>query len=462
MTHEEKIKTISEQIILKNTLGRKIAFVKKSVTHVVPNAGVKKTGEKIYIGDLDQIIQINTDDKTCTAESGVTFYDLVQKTLPLGLVPYVVPELKGITIGGAVSGCSIESMSYKYGGFHDSCLEYEIIAATGEILTCSRENNPELFEMIHGSYGTLALVSKLKFKLYPAEPFVKMTYEKHDNFEEFYRSLLHHCEQADYTFVDAIIHGTDNLVICLGEYAANAPYISNYEKENIYYKSTDKKNEDYLPTSQYFFRYDTECHWLSRTIPPLEWTAVRKFFGKFFLGSDNMIRWTERLKKISLPAEAQNLPPLRAAEKFLNYKKRPDVIVDVFIPSKKFTDFWAWYKKEFNFFPLWIVPYKMPRPKADKVGLYPWINPVHAMKSGESFFIDTAIYGKKNCEADRDLAKMLEDKVFELGGIKTLISKNYYSRERFAEIYNLALYDRIKQKTDPKNLFGTVYERMVK
>jgi hypothetical protein len=285
---------------------------------------------------------------------------------------------------------------------------------------------------------------------------VKIIYEKHSNFDQFYRALLSHCEKADYTFIDAIIHAPDNLVICLGELAESAPYVSTYEKENIFYKSTAERSEDYLATAEYFFRYDTECHWLSRAIPVLEWRMVRKLLGGFFLGSDNMIRWSKRLEKISLPIEAEKLPPVRAAEKYLNYKKRLDVIVDVFIPGKKFTEFWNWYLNEFNFFPLWIVPYKMPS------GVYPWVNPEHRDKTKENFFIDAAIYGKKNTEANRDLAKMLEEKVFELGGIKTLISKNYYDRERFAEIYNLALYDRIKQKTDPKNLFGTVYERMVK
>ena len=60
----------------------------------------------------------------------MTFVDLVAATLRHGLVPIVVPELKTITIGGAVAGCSIESMSFRYGGFHDTCLEYEVITAT--------------------------------------------------------------------------------------------------------------------------------------------------------------------------------------------------------------------------------------------------------------------------------------------------------------------------------------------
>lgn len=438
MTHEKKIQLIADQVKINAAAGKPLSFAKKSVSHVVPNTGKKDADEKIYIGELDQVIKIDTVNKICEAESGVTFYDLVQKTLPHGLVPYVVPELKGITVGGAVSGCSIEAMSYKYGGFHDSCLEYEVITANGDVLTCSSDINPELFEMLHGSYGTLGLVTKLKFKLCPAKPYVKMTYKKFDKFDNFYSYLLEQCELGNYEFIDAIIHSPNNLVVCLGQMIEDAPYTSNYEWLNIFYKSTLDRDKDFMKTDEYFFRYDAECHWLSKTIPILEFKPIRFLFGKLFLGSTNMIRWAKRLSGI-----------------FQKTKLRPEVVVDVFIPSKKFSDFWFWYERDFNFFPLWIVPYRMPR------GIYPWVNPSHAARVGENFIIDAAIYGKQNTDPKVDYSELLENKVFELNGLKTLISRNHYSRARFAEIYNLELYGRVKQKTDPKNLLGTTYDRMV-
>jgi len=438
MTHNEKIQLLAGQIKNRASTGKPLSFAKKSVSHVVPNTGKKEAEEKIYIGELDQIIRIDAADKICEAESGVTFYDLVRRTLPLGLVPYVVPELKGITIGGAVSGCSIEAMSYKYGGFHDTCLEYEVISADGEIIVCSREQNSDLFEMVHGSYGTLGLITKLKFKLYPAKPFVKMTYKKFDKFDVFYPYLLERCERGDYEFVDAIIHSPNCFIACLGQMVDTAPYTSSYEWLSIFYKSTAERDEDYMKTGEYFFRYDAECHWLSKTILILEFKPVRFLFGKLFLGSTNMIKWARRLSGI-----------------FQKTKLRPEVVVDVFIPSKKFTDFWRWYEKDFNFFPLWIVPYKMPW------GVYPWVNPAHAERAGENFIIDAAIYGKKNNDPKIDYSELLENKVFELNGLKTLISRNHYNHARFAQIYNLELYNRVKQKTDPRNLFGTIYERMV-
>jgi hypothetical protein len=88
--------------------------------------------------------------------------------------------VKTITIGVAVAGCSLESMSYRYGGFHDTCLEYEVITAKGDVLTCTPENEHALiFQMMHGSFGTVGILSRLVFRLVPAKPFVHLRHETH-------------------------------------------------------------------------------------------------------------------------------------------------------------------------------------------------------------------------------------------------------------------------------------------
>lgn len=439
MIHKNKIKIISKLIEEKYNRDKPIMFAKKSVSHVVPTINRSEQSEKrIDIGSLTEIIEVDTKNKICIAESGVTFSDLVKTTLKSGLIPYVVPELKTITIGGAVSGCSVESMSYKYGGFHDSCLEYEILTSSGEVINCSKTENSDIFEMIHGSYGTLGLVTKLKFKLYPAKHFIKMNYVKFSEFDKFWEFMTKQCTLEKYTFIDAIIHSKDSLVACMGTMVDEAPYVSSYEKLNIFYKSTSEKNEDYLNIYEYFFRYDSDCHWLTKTMPLLENKLIRLVFGGIFLGSTKLIKLARLLKP------------------FLKLKFRPDIVIDVFIPSKKFPNFWKWYLKEFDFFPLWIVPYKIPG------NFYPWINTDYKKSIQNDFLIDCAIYGKSNNDKKIDYSKLLEEKVFELGGIKTLISQNNYTKKRFNEIYNEELYNKIKKRTDPKNSFGTVFNKMCK
>ena len=136
----------------------------------------------------------------------------------------------------------------------------------------------------------------------------------------------------------------------------------------------------------------------------------------------------------------------------LKLKKRPDVVCDVFIPGPRFVEFFRWYDAAFRFYPLWVVPYHIP-------AMYPWVADEQAARLASDFVVDCAIYGKPNGEPDVDYSRLLEDKTYELGGIKTLISRNHYSEERFWRIYHREHYAAAKARLDPGGAFNSLYEQ---
>ncbi len=436
--HEERVARVVEIVRARAASSDgPVSLGKTAVSHFVPNPNdPRHKDRKLDVRALREILSIDAGTRRCVAEPGVTFRHLVEETLKVGLAPKLVPELETITIGGAVSGCSVEGMSYKYGGFHDSCLEYEMVTATGEVLRCSRERDPLLFDMLHGSYGTLGILTELTFELVPAKPHVRMEYRKSTTFAAFEADLRAAMTDPGIDFLDAIVHAPDELVLCAGRFAELPAGVkpSSYRFLDIFYKSTRTRSEDWLTTIDYFFRYDTECHWLTRTLPLMETKVMRLLLGKLLLGSTNLITWSKRLRPI------------------LRLDKHPDVVVDVFIPGGRFGDFFAWYRSAIDFWPLWVVPYRMAKP-------YPWISDAHAPRAGGDLFIDCAVYGKRNNERGKDYSLMLEEKTWELGGIKTLISKNHYTRERFWEIYSRPRWEEIKRRTDPDGMFRDLYEK---
>jgi len=439
MVKAEKTTDIAQQVRTLAESRTAVTFTKNSVSHFVPDPNdPRRRKARVDLRQLNEIIEIDPETMTCTAESGVTFVDLVKATLQKGLIPMTVPELKTITLGGAVSGCSVESMSYRTGGFHDSCLEYEYITGDGRVMTCSPQQDPDVFHMLHGSYGTLGILTRLKFRLVTAKPYVKMSYHRFSRFEDFWAFLEPRCLAAADDFIDAIVFSPDHFTACIGQMVDAAPYVSKYDREHVFYRSAMTRREDYLLTPDYFFRYDSDCHWLLKSMPVLENRLVRKVFGGMYLGSTNLIRWAGRLRKI------------------LAIKRRPDIVVDVFIPDNRFAEFFAWYATAFHFYPLWIVPYAMPE-------VYPWVSDVVRERIGKiHMVIDCAIYGRPNDDPVRDLSRELEEKVFELNGVKTLISRNTYSRERFWEIYDRPRYDAVKRRTDPNGFFENLYEKFHK
>lgn len=416
--------------------GRPVHIDKGGVHHVVPlpSGDRRFAGRRIDVSGLNRILEVDPEHRVCVAEPGATFAALVEATLPYGLAPAVVPELEGITIGGAVSGCSVESSSFRHGGFHDTCLEYEVVTGTGEVMRCSPNREPFLFEMLHGSYGTLGILTRLTFRLVPAEPFVQLDYLRFMDAESFHEAALERSHHGDQDFIDGIVHGPDRWVLCLGRFVNRAPYVSNYRWLDVYYRST-RRRQDYLRTADYFFRYDTEAHWLTRTVPPLQWKPVRFLVGKPFLGSTNLIRWSKRLAPL------------------FRFQRRPDVVCDYFIPASRCPEFYEWYTRTVRYYPLWVVPYRFPE-------VYPWVAEEQAARFQGDLFMDLAVYGLRNGRSEVDWSEVLEEKAFELGGIKTLISRNHYSRNRFWQIYHEPNYRKAKERLDPHGLFRDVYEKL--
>jgi FAD/FMN-containing dehydrogenase len=57
--------------------------------------------------------------------------------------------------------------------------------------------------------------------------------------------------------------------------------------------------------------------------------------------------------------------------------------------------------------------------------------------------------------------RLIEDKVSELGGIKSLYSDSFFTEADFHARYGGAAYDALKKKYDPANAFPRLYEKCV-
>ncbi len=283
--------------------------------------------------------------------------------------------------------------------------------------------------MMHGTFGTLGIITLLKFRLLPAKQYVKVTYNKYDSLEEYKAAIWSHYKERDLDFMDGIIHSPEEYVLSAGEFVDNAPYTHNYDWTRIYYLSTAKRKEDYLKTPDYFFRYNkgvTNVHPKS--------LILRLLFGRV-TNSNTTLRLANTFRKI-IP---QKIIP---------------VTVDTFIPFSKMEEFMEWYVKEVDHFPLWCVPYKV-------VHKYEWISDEFFSNLDDELFLDIALYGMRR-EDPEYYYRIIENKLTEIGALKTLISTNLYTEEEFWEIWNKDNYDKVKRRTDPDNIFRGLYDKTCK
>src|SRR6478752_5251467 len=127
--------------------------------------------EATGVSGLTHVLSVDPDALVADVQAMTTYEDLVDATLAVGCMPLVVPQLKTITIGGAVTGLGIEASSFRNGLPHESVREMEILTGSGEVVTARPEGEyADLFRTFPNSYGSLGYALRLQVELERVHP----------------------------------------------------------------------------------------------------------------------------------------------------------------------------------------------------------------------------------------------------------------------------------------------------
>jgi FAD/FMN-containing dehydrogenase len=378
------------------------------------------------------------------AEGMITYEDLTRECLAHGVMPAVVPQLKTITLGGAVAGVGIESSSHRYGLVHDTMLELDVLLADGRIVTCTPANeHADLFFGFPNSYGTLGYALRVKARTVPVKPYVRLAHLPFTNARAYFAALREHLEAGAADFIDGTVFSPAEMYITLGQFADSAPATSDYTYERIYYRSIREKREDYLTVHDYIWRWDTDWFWCSKNVfaqNPL----VRRLYGRERLGSrtyTKIMRWNSR---VGITKKVERVLGLHSES----------VIQDVDIPLDRAAQFLEFYAEHIGLWPQWICPIG-PQAHSGRFSLYP---------VRDEWYVNFGFWDVKrtrDAHPPGHFNRLVERKVVELGGIKSLYSDSYYTPEEFARYYNGDAYRRLKAKYDPQGAFAELYEKCV-
>ncbi len=110
-------------------------------------------------------LQINVQDQTAWAETGLTAGEYVTATAAHGLTTGFgdtgTVGLGGITLGGGVG-----YLVRKHGLTIDNLLAAEVVTADGQLLYVDDKNHPDLFWAIRGGGGNFGVATRFKFQLH--------------------------------------------------------------------------------------------------------------------------------------------------------------------------------------------------------------------------------------------------------------------------------------------------------
>ncbi|HUR13286.1 MAG TPA: FAD-binding oxidoreductase [Mycobacteriales bacterium] len=374
-----------------------------------------------------------------------TYEDLVAATLPTGQMPLVVPQLKTITLGGAVTGVGIESSSFRNGTPHESVLEMDVLTGDGRVVTCSRSTNADLFYGFPNSYGTLGYALRLRIELERTHPYVHLRHVRCRSVAEAAQVMRRHSTDGTADFVDGTWFSPTEAYVTLGSWADSAPLLSDYTGQQVYYRSVQRRTEDWLTVHDYLWRWDTDWFWCSRAFGVQD-PRIRRLVPRRYLRSDTYWKLVAFERRHGWKAAWDRR------------RGRPDqeyVIQDVEVPVDALTEFMDVFASEVPIEPVWFCPLKQR--SADDVWELYRLDP-------DTLYVNVGFWSSVPVKADpAHHNRLVEDLVDRLGGRKSLYSTAFYDRERFWELYNGPAYDVLKKSYDPDSrlldLFAKVVER---
>ncbi len=413
------------------------------------------------VAAFDGVLQVDPETRTAEVLGMTTYEHLVDATLPYGLMPMCVPQLRTITLGGAVTGLGIESASFMYGTPHESVLEMDILTGDGEVLTVTGADddpNRDLFYGFPNSYGSLGYALRLKIELAPTRPYVHLRHLRFDSAQAMTEAIQHYVKLRridgdPIDFIDGTVFSPSEQYLTLGTMVDQLPAgiaASDYTGMGIYYRSiqsAQRQHDDYLTIYDYLWRWDTDWFWCSRAFGAQR-RFIRRIWPKRKLRSDvywKLVAFDRRHNVSGRLARLQGKP------------QREPVVQDVEVPVDRLVEFLDFFHREVRIEPIWVCPLQQRDPQVHWP-LYEFDPDVIYVNVG---FWSTVPMPEGVDPAEGVVNRQIEAMVTSLEGRKSLYSTAFYDRDTFWSIYGGTTYQALKNRYDPRGRLLGLYEKVV-
>jgi FAD/FMN-containing dehydrogenase len=429
--------------------GAPVRLAKRTSNLFRPRTSTDQPG--LDVSGLTGVLEVDPASRTAEVAGMCTYANLVAATLPYGLTPLVVPQLKTITLGGAVSGLGIEAASFRNGLPHESVLELDVLTGAGEIITVSPGSaDADLFAGFPNSYGTLGYATRLRIELEPVRSHVALRHVRFDDLDELCAAVAHIMatrawDGEDVDYLDGVMFSAAESYLTLGRRTDYHGPASDYTGMQIFYRSIQQRRRDVLTTHDYLWRWDTDWFWCSGGLGA-QHPVIRALWPARLRRSD--VYW-------KIVALANRFDLENRFEVWRGRPRRERVIQDVEIPLERTAEFLRWFVEQVPIEPVWLCPLRL---RGDRNWpLYP-LEPGHDYVN-VGFWSSVPIPpGGTGSHTNR----AIEHQVDALGGHKSLYSESFYSRAEFDARYGGEQYATLKQRYDPDRRLLDLYAKAVR
>jgi FAD/FMN-containing dehydrogenase len=413
-------------------------------------------GPGLDTSGLDGVLHVDPVARTADVQGMCTYEALVDAPLAHDLMPLVVPQLRTITLGGAVTGLGIEATSFQHGLPHESVLEMDVITGAGEIVTARPDGeHADLFATFPNSYGSLGYATRLRIELQPVRRYVGLRNVRFGDLDELMSAIGEVMRERAWNgvgvdFMDAVMFTPDEAYLVLGTFTDDVPAASDYTGQEIYYRSLRDRARDALTVYDYLWRWDTDWFWCSGAFG-VQHPLVRRVWPRRYRRSDVYHRLVGLEHRYGVAARVDRLRGRPARER---------VVQDVEIPLERTAEFLRWFSANVPMAPVWLCPLQLREPSGPG-SARSW--PLYPLEPGQPY-INIGFWGTvpiSTGRVDGDANRSIEAAVAEHEGHKSLYSDAYYDRESFDRLYGGAAYAPVKRRYDPDGRLTDLYDKAV-
>jgi FAD/FMN-containing dehydrogenase len=417
-----------------------VSLAKRTSSNLFRYQPRARAGKRIDLSGFNRVLRVDAARRTLEVEGLATFETIVDH-MPPGLVPLVTPELKHITVGGAIVGIGIESSCYRHGFVHDGMLEAEVLLPDGRIVACSAQGeHADLFRALPNSYGTLGYILRATMRLMPALPYVHLHTMRFDDLDAYLEAMRVATGRADVDFVEGIFYSESNLFLTVSRFVEKPPRVDDILRRNVFYRLIEREPDVYLTTKDYLFRYDPDWFWNLPETPA--YGLFRRFAPASMRNSGFYKRYVDaktRLLGRLAPGRVDAEEPL---------------IQDWEVPWEHAAELTRFALREVDLGGKpWIVT-------AIRTPASPTLYPIRP----DTLYYNLGCYCQVRKPAGRDAyhyTRIMDRKCFDLGGIKMLYSSTFLSKAEFGRLYNGAGYEQLKARYDPAGRQRGLFEKCV-
>jgi cytokinin dehydrogenase len=153
--------------------------------HSQSQLAINQDGLLLDMKSMNAIGAIDHDALTIDVEPGVVWRDLTHHLERFNLVPRVLTNNLGVTVGGTVAMAGIGVASFRYGSQGDNVVEMDVVTGEGKLVTCSPDKHEDLFWGTIAGLGQTGIITRARLQLRRMKPMSRTYYLLYDDLRVF-------------------------------------------------------------------------------------------------------------------------------------------------------------------------------------------------------------------------------------------------------------------------------------